>query len=53
MEHKQIAVRVNQEELSILLNACKLQGLSISSFLRSVGLERGREVLIKNGVIKT
>lgn len=44
----QVLIHLSKEEKDLIINASKLVGLGHSSFMRSISLERARDILQKN-----
>ena len=42
---KSVLLRVNENEINLLKFACKISGLPISSFFRTSGIEKARQIV--------
>lgn len=49
MRNKNISVYIDEKNKKLILRACELRGLNLSSFLKTSGIEKAREIL-KNEV---
>lgn len=50
VQETQVTIKLSNEEKDIIEQASKLLGLGHSSFLRSVGLERARQIIRNNRI---